>query len=91
MNILINWEKVFPIIDKMSVFKVYIGIVSGITEDYKGDFLWFSNEENRRRVGWRWQIAESTVKVAISHLTKLNLIKVQNRGTYIVNKEYLNK
>lgn len=89
MNKLINWDKVFPILDKMSSFKVYIGIVAGITEAHDGEYLWFSTKETRDRVGWRWQIAESTVKGAIKHLTVLKIVKIKSRGIYIINKEYL--
>lgn len=89
MNVLINWDKVFPILDKMSSLKVYIGIVAGIVEAQDGEYLWFSIEESRDRIAWRYQIAESTVKGAIKHLAVLKIIKVKSRGIYIINKEYL--
>ena len=85
MNILINWEKVFPKLDKMSLIKVYIAIVAGKTEDD----VWYSNEESISRIAWRYQMAGSTVKYAISELVKKKLIKHKTRGVYVIDKKYL--
>lgn len=85
MSKLINWEKVLPKLDKMSLVYVYTGIVSGVTEKY----VWYSNEDTVAKIAWRYQMAPSTVKYAIGKLAKLGLITHKTRGVYIVKKNNL--
>lgn len=84
-NKLINWDKVFLLLDQSSVMKVFMAIVAEADSLMK----WYSNVETRARIEWRWQLAPSTVKVAIRVLKELHLIVSTSRGVYEVNKEYL--
>lgn len=85
MSNLINWDKAFPELDKMSAMKVFIAIVSACTDEY----LWYSNKETIAAIAWRWQIAVSTVKAALAILEEKLFLTRKTRGVYIVNKEYL--
>ena len=81
----IYWEIVLPVIDQVSIIRVYLSVVSSCTDDYK----WYSNQESRSRIGWRWQMAPSTVKYAISQLVKKGFLRSESRGIYSVDKKYL--
>jgi len=85
MSKLINWDKTFPELDKMSVMKVFIAIVASCTDEY----LWYSNKETIASIAWRWQIAVSTVKAALAILEEKLFLTRKSRGVYTVNKEYL--
>lgn len=82
---LIDWDKTLLILNKLSLIRVFIAIVSSSTDDLK----WYSNEETRAQIAWRWQIGPSTVKYAINKLTTLKVIELSKRGVYTINKEYL--
>jgi hypothetical protein len=82
---LINWDKVIPVIKKMSELRTYEGIVTQSIEDYQ----WFSTLENRSRIEWTYQLQPSTVKLAINHLSKTDLLTSKSRGIYVLNKNYL--
>lgn len=82
---LINWELVLPLVDKISVLRVYITVVSLCTRDYK----WYSNEDNRAKVAWRWQMSPSTVKYALAQLVKKGFLQSESRGIYSVDKRFI--
>lgn len=82
---LINWDKIITIVDQISIIKVFISIVSSIDDELK----WYSNIETRAKIEWRWQLAASTVKVALTKLTEISLITTTSRGIYQVNKKFL--
>ncbi len=84
-NRLIDWDKTFPELDKMSLIKVFIAIVASCTPEN----LWYSNKETIASIAWRWQIAISTVKAALAILEEKLFLTRKTRGVYIVNKEYL--
>ena len=84
---MINWELALPLIEKMSVLRVYISVVSLCTHDYK----WYSNEDNRTKVAWRWQMAQSTVKYALTQLVKKGFLQSESRGIYSVDKRFIHE
>jgi len=82
---LINWELALPYVDKMSVLKVYTTIVALSTHDFK----FYSTEDNRAKVAWRWQISPNTVKYALRQLVKKDLIELEQRGVYKINRDFI--
>ncbi len=84
--ILINWELTLPLLDQMSVLRVYTTIVSLSTPELH----WYSNEESRGKVAWRWQISPNTVKYAIGQLVKKGFLSSEARGVYKIEKRFLN-
>jgi len=82
---LIEWEKVLLIIDQMALLRVYATIVASMDDNY----TWYSNLESRSRIEWRWQIAPSTVKYAISKLVKKGLLLTDSRGVYTIDKKFI--
>jgi len=85
-NHLINWDMALPVLGKLSLVQVYIAIVA--LSDNEGK--WYSNEESRAAITWRWQIASSTVKTALRALKEESLILTNSRGAYTLNKKFLN-
>lgn len=84
---LINWELALPLIDKMSILRVYTTVVALSTHDYK----FYSTEENRVKVAWRWQMSPNTVKYALSQLVKKGFLQSESRGVYSVDKRFINE
>lgn len=82
---LIDWDATFPVLNKYSLLKVFIGIVTMADDDLK----WYSNEESRAKIQWRFQISPSTVKIAISKLKDCGVITSTVRGIYKLDKKYL--
>lgn len=82
---LINWEAALPLIDKMSVLRVFTTLVSLSTNDLQ----FYSTEENRVKIAWRWQISPNTVKYALGQLVKKGLIESHSRGVYSIDKKYI--
>lgn len=85
MSTLINWYAVFPQLEQLAIIRVYLSIVSSMDEQY----VWYSNRESRAKIEWRWQLADSTVKYAITQLRKKGFLLIKSRGIYEVSKEYL--
>jgi hypothetical protein len=80
---LVNWEAALPLMDQMSVLRVYTTIVSYTSETF------YSTNENRSKIAWRWQMSPNTVKYAIAQLAEKNFLKREGRGVYKVNKDFL--
>ncbi len=90
MQVLIDHGKALNTIEKYSTLKVLLSIASSLIEDDAEDYLWLSTAEDRKRIAWRWQISESSVKAAIRELSEFNIISSKSRGVYKFNKDYLN-
>ena len=84
---LIDWELALPLLDQISLIRVYTTVVSLSTQDYR----WYSTEENRAKVAWRWQISPNTVKYALTQLVKKGFLRSESRGVYSVDKRFINE
>ena len=82
---LINWDTALPLLDAISILRVYITLVAASDEDY----LWYSTEDNRAKIAWRWQMSPNTVKYALSQLVKKGFLRSESRGVYSVDKRFI--